>query len=159
MESVLTCKLNHAYQFVEYSGESSYERHLRNLGLVKGTELYIVSRVPKQPLIVLFKGIRIGLDETIAKGIRIVEKDASLVQASVPLNDLRVGMTSRVVTILGQGAVKRRLMDMGLTRGTTVTVRKLAPLGDPIEITVRNYELTLRKQEAELILVEEVPTR
>ncbi|MEG0453688.1 MAG: FeoA family protein [Coprobacillus sp.] len=56
--------------------------------------------------------------------------------------------------MLGTGALKRRLMDMGLTRGTRIEIKKYAPLGDPIEICVRNYELTLRKKEAELILVE-----
>ena len=59
-----------------------------------------------------------------------------------------------VVAIHGKGAVKRRLMDMGVTKNVRVTVRKLAPLGDPLEITLRGYELTLRKEEASLILVQ-----
>lgn len=70
------------------------------------------------------------------------------------LKDARIGATVRVVKLHGEGAVKRRIMDMGLTRGVEVTVRKLAPLGDPIEVTVRGYELSIRKADAEMIEVE-----
>ena len=69
------------------------------------------------------------------------------------LNELEVGRTSKVVRINGEGAVKRRIMDMGITKGTEVTVRKIAPLGDPIELTVRGYELSIRKDEASRIEV------
>lgn len=69
------------------------------------------------------------------------------------LKDLSPGEQGKVVRVEAEGALKRRLMDMGLTRGTTVTFRKVAPLGDPIEITVRGYELSIRKDEAAHILV------
>ena len=69
------------------------------------------------------------------------------------LRDAKVGETVKVVKLHGEGAVKRRIMDMGLTRGVEVFVRKLAPLGDPIEIMVRNYELSIRKADAEMIEV------
>ncbi len=64
------------------------------------------------------------------------------------LNELEIGKTAKVVRLLGEGAVKRRIMDMGITKGTAVTLRKIAPLGDPIEVTVRGYELSLRREEA-----------
>jgi ferrous iron transport protein A len=67
------------------------------------------------------------------------------------LNELGIGEISKVVRLNGEGAVKRRMMDMGLTKGTEVTVRKVAPLGDPIELTVRGYELSIRKSEAATI--------
>ena len=70
------------------------------------------------------------------------------------LRDVNVGETARVVKLHGEGAVKRRIMDMGITRGVEVYVRKLAPLGDPIEVNVRDYELSLRKADAEMIEVE-----
>ena len=70
------------------------------------------------------------------------------------LRDVPVGGTAKVVTIHGEGAVKRRLMDMGITKGIEIYVRKVAPLGDPIEVTVRGYELSLRKADAEDIEVE-----
>ena len=70
------------------------------------------------------------------------------------LREVPVGSTVKVVKLHGEGAVKRRIMDMGITKGVEVYVRKLAPLGDPIEITVRGYELSLRKVDAESIEVE-----
>ena len=70
------------------------------------------------------------------------------------LRDVKVGETVKVVKLHGEGAVKRRIMDMGLTKGTEVFVRKVAPLGDPVEMTVRGYELSLRKADAEMIEVE-----
>ena len=70
------------------------------------------------------------------------------------LREVKVGDTVKVVKLHGEGAVKRRIMDMGITRGVEVYVRKLAPLGDPIEVNVRDYELSLRKADAEMIDVE-----
>ena len=70
------------------------------------------------------------------------------------LRDVPVGGTAKVVKLHGEGAVRRRIMDMGLTKGVEVSVRKVAPLGDPIEITVRGYELSIRKADAEDIEVE-----
>lgn len=70
------------------------------------------------------------------------------------LRNAKVGQTVKVVKLHGEGAVKRRLMDMGLTRGTEVHIRKVAPLGDPVEVTVRNYELSIRKADAEMIEIE-----
>ena len=70
------------------------------------------------------------------------------------LRDVKVGDTVTVVMLHGEGAVKRRIMDMGITKGTSVYVRKVAPLGDPIEVTVRNYELSLRKADSEMIEVQ-----
>ena len=75
------------------------------------------------------------------------------------LRDVKIGETVTVVKLHGEGAVKRRIMDMGITKGTTVYVRKVAPLGDPIEVTVRNYELSLRKADAEMIEVETITTK
>ncbi|MBR3039931.1 MAG: ferrous iron transport protein A [Lachnospiraceae bacterium] len=69
------------------------------------------------------------------------------------LRTVRIGETVTVVKLHGEGAVKRRIMDMGITKGTSVYVRKVAPLGDPVEITVRGYELSLRKADAEMIEV------
>ena len=70
------------------------------------------------------------------------------------LKQVKIGSTVRVFKLHGEGAVKRRIMDMGITKGTEIFVRKVAPLGDPIEVTVRGYELSLRKADAEMIVVE-----
>ena len=70
------------------------------------------------------------------------------------LRDIRIGSRAKVVKIHGEGALKRRIMDMGITKGVEILVRKAAPLGDPLEIYVRGYELSIRKADAELIEVE-----
>ena len=70
------------------------------------------------------------------------------------LKEVKIGSTCKVVKLHGEGAIKRRIMDMGITKGVEVYVRKVAPLGDPIEVTVRGYELSLRKADAEMVEVE-----
>lgn len=70
------------------------------------------------------------------------------------LRDLKVGETSKVLAIRGEGKVKRRIMDMGITKGTEIYVKKVAPLGDPVEVTVRGYELSLRKDDADILEME-----
>ncbi len=67
------------------------------------------------------------------------------------LRDIPIGQSSTVLKIHGEGALKRRIMDMGITKGTEIQVRKVAPLGDPIEITVRGYELSIRKDDADIL--------
>ncbi len=82
------------------------------------------------------------------------EGEALKVSEMTNLKEVPVGSTVRVKKITGEGAVKRHIMDMGITKGTEVRVRKVAPLGDPVEVTVRGYELSLRKMYAEIIEVE-----
>ncbi len=71
------------------------------------------------------------------------------------LKDVKVGKSAKVVKVHGEGAIKRRIMDMGITKGVEIRVRKVAPLGDPMELTLRGYELSLRKADAEMVEVEE----
>ena len=71
------------------------------------------------------------------------------------LRDIKVGETAKVLKINGEGKVKRRIMDMGITKGTEIYVRKVAPLGDPVEVTVRGYELSIRKDDADILEMEE----
>ena len=71
-----------------------------------------------------------------------------------PLKEVPCGQTVKVTKLNGEGPVKRRIMDMGITKGVEIYVRKVAPLGDPVEVTVRGYELSLRKADAEMICVE-----
>ena len=70
------------------------------------------------------------------------------------LKDVKIGATARVAKLHGEGALRRRIMDMGITKGVEIYVRKVAPLGDPLELKVRGYELSLRKEDAEMIEVE-----
>ena len=69
------------------------------------------------------------------------------------LKDVKIGKKAKVVKLHGEGAIKRRIMDMGITKGVEITVNKVAPIGDPLQITVRGYELSLRKADAEMIEV------
>ena len=71
------------------------------------------------------------------------------------LKDAKIGSTVTVRKLTGEGAVKRRIMDMGITKGVMIYIRKVAPLGDPVEVTVRGYELSIRKADAEMVEVEE----
>ena len=71
------------------------------------------------------------------------------------LKDIKVGKTAKVLKVEGEGAVRRRIMDMGITKNVEIQVRKVAPLGDPMELTVRGYQLSLRKADAQMILVEQ----
>ncbi len=70
------------------------------------------------------------------------------------LREAKIGETVKVTKINGEGAIKRRIMDMGITRGIEIYIRKVAPLGDPVEVTVRGYELSIRKADAEMVVVE-----
>ena len=72
------------------------------------------------------------------------------------LKEVKIGSTVSVVKLHGEGAVKRRIMDMGITKGSRIYIRKVAPLGDPVEVTVRGYELSVRKEDAKCVLVETV---
>ena len=75
------------------------------------------------------------------------------------LKEVKPGETVRVIKLNGDGVVKRRIMDMGITKGVEIYVRKVAPLGDPVEISVRGYELSLRKADADMVAVEELSTK
>ncbi len=70
------------------------------------------------------------------------------------LKDLKIGKTAKVIKVHGEGAVRRRIMDMGITKGVDIYLRKVAPLGDPMELTVRGYELSIRKEDAQMIEIE-----
>ena len=70
------------------------------------------------------------------------------------LKDLKIGKTAKVIKVHGEGAVRRRIMDMGITKGIEIYLRKVAPLGDPMELTVRGYELSIRKEDAQMIEIE-----
>jgi len=156
MKNLVDCDTNRVYKFLAFNGQETHGRHLGNLGLLPGTEMILLSNKKNQPLIVLFKGTKVGLDNDIAQFIQV---DDTLDEQSMgvkALDEIEIGQHVQVVGFTATGALKRRLMDMGLTKGTLIQVRKYAPLGDPIEITVRGYELSLRKQEASFILVKEV---
>ena len=125
-------------------------RHLSNLGLKVGSRLELISKT-KSSAIVMLKSSRLAFDDSILSKIDVSESQETV--ETLPLSELEVGQFAYIDNIFAVNEAKRRLMDMGLTRHTKIYLRKVAPLGDPIEISLRGYELTLRRSEAQMISV------
>ena len=125
--------------------------HLSNLGLAAGETIEVVTKT-KNSAIIIVKGSRLAFDASILDKIDLAPAEED--QEKIPLSELPVGRSAIVTDIFSANETKRRLMDMGITKGVEIFVRKVAPLGDPVEVTVRGYELSLRKADAEMIIVE-----
>lgn len=145
-------KVGIPYTIVSINLPDESVRHLSDLGLKVGASLKVVSKTPTSAIVML-KSSRLAFDQSILSQIDVTEEGALL---SLPLSELKVGEYAYIDGIYAMNEAKRRLMDMGLTRHTKVYLRKVAPLGDPIEISLRGYELTLRKSEAQMISVVKV---
>lgn len=143
------------YYFKEVRNANTSERHLANLGFVKGTKIRIISQDKRGDLIILVKETRLAISPSVASQVMVSAESQQPLHYQT-LDGVGIGAVTKVENVLGGGVIRRRLMDMGLTRGVDVVIRKVAPLGDPIEVTIRGYELTLRKAEAELVLVKDV---
>ena len=128
-------------------GKKDVRKHLENLGFVAGSSVTIINTLGDN-VIVRVKEARVAISAEMAQKIYVWG------EAMKTLRDVKVGESATVKKLHGEGATKRRIMDMGITKGTNIKVRKLAPLGDPLELTVRGYELSLRKADAEMIEVE-----
>ena len=152
MLTLAEAKLNKVYTIEAIQSDEVAKKHLNNLGLVPGGKVVLVNQSNENGIVLLHNS-RIAINLSILRQIMIIERTTKE-ENWVSLDQLSIGEKAKVVGIHGKGAIKRRLMDMGLTKGVEILVRKMAPLGDPIEINLRGYELTLRKNEAELVLVE-----
>ena len=150
--SLEEAKLNLVYQIEKIHTSNVVKKHLQNLGIILGSKVVVINRSGNHAILLL-KNNRIAIDRELLTQI-FVKKNELVEDNWTSLEQLTPGESGIVVGIHGKGAVKRRLMDMCVTKNVRLTVRKLAPLGDPIEITLRGYELTLRKEEAMLILVQ-----
>lgn len=124
--------------------------HLSNLGLAAGETIEVVTKT-KNSAIIIVKGSRLAFDASILDKIDLAPAEED--RKKIPLSELPVGHSAIVTDIFSANETKRRLMDMGITKRTRVLLRKVAPLGDPLEISLRGYELTLRKSEAQMISV------
>ncbi len=152
MQTLAQAKQHLVYHVEKICTEESVKRHLQNIGVTPGSKVVVVN-ISGENAILLVKSQRVAVSRELLSQI-FIQKNQTSAESWASLEQLKAGESGTVVAVHGQGAVKRRLMDMGLTRNVQVSIRKLAPLGDPIELTVRGYELTLRKTEAELILVQ-----
>ena len=124
--------------------------HLSILGLAAGETIEVVTKT-KNSAIIIVRGSRLAFDASILDKIDLAPAEED--QKKIPLSELPVGHSAIVTDIFSANETKRRLMDMGITKRTRVLLRKVAPLGDPLEISLRGYELTLRKSEAQMISV------
>ena len=124
--------------------------HLSNLGLAAGETIEVVTKT-KNSAIIIVKGSRLAFEASILDKIDLAPVGGD--QEKIHLSELPVGRSAIVTDIFSANETKRRLMDMGITKRTRVLLRKVAPLGDPLEISLRGYELTLRKSEAQMISV------
>ncbi|MDN6409059.1 MAG: ferrous iron transport protein A [Tetragenococcus halophilus] len=151
MKQLTDVQYHSVYQVHDITTLPDTKKHLQTIGVVPGKKISLL-QLEQQNGIILLQKSRIALDRSILENIFVEEVQEK--SAWVPLDQLNASEQATVVSIHGEGAVRRRLMDMGVTKNVQIYVRKLAPLGDPVEITLRGYELTLRKKEASLILVE-----
>ena len=125
MMPLTMCKAGEENEIKKIGGKEETRRHLENLGFVVGGKVAVISETDGN-MIVNVKEARVAIGKDTVKATKLT----------------------------GEGPVKRRIMDMGITKGVEIYVRKVAPLGDPVEVTVRGYELSLRKADAEMIQVE-----
>lgn len=158
MMTLTTCPLKQTYFVSEIAGDVDTRKHLQNLGFVKNARVAVMNR-DKQNGVILIHQSRVALDNQILSHIKISKNIVNQGKLS-RLSAVKPGEMAMVLRIAvddlkdpSEAALKRRLLDMGVTRGTRFYVRKVAPLGDPMELHVRGYELTLRKSEAEKIEV------
>ena len=133
-------------------GKEEVRKFLGNIGFVVGAAVTVISEI-KGNMIVEVKDSRVAIGKDMANKIMVYILQIKGVNMKT-LRDIACGNTVKVKKIVGVGPVKRRIMDMGITKGIEIYIRKVAPLGDPIEVTVRGYELSLRKADAEIIEVE-----
>ncbi|MDR1605742.1 MAG: ferrous iron transport protein A [Streptococcaceae bacterium] len=155
MITLTTCPLKQTYFVSEIEGDLDSRQHLQNLGLVKNARVAVMNR-DKNNGVILIHNSRVALDNQLLARISLA-KELIGHEHLAKLSAVKPGQKALVLGIAVDetapvgAALKRRLLDMGVTRGTRIFVRKVAPLGDPMELHVRGYELTLRRNEAEKV--------
>ncbi|MBY5004746.1 ferrous iron transport protein A [Streptococcus suis] len=140
-----------SYLIKECLAPENIRKHLMHLGIQSGQEIRIISKTNSN-VIIQIKTSRLALDAEIMGTLDLVEKENE--PSALTLSEIPIGSSVKVVDICATGALRRRLLDMGITKNTIVFLKKTAPLGDPIEISLRGYELSLRKSEAQMVQVQ-----
>ena len=146
-----TLQIGQIYLVKDILLQEDVRKHLNHLGLKIGQEIRIISKT-KDNAIIQVKASRLALDQSVLNSLVLEEKSEQ--GRSLALSDLPIGSSAKVIEICATGALRRRLMDRGITKHTQLLLKNVAPLGDPLEITLRGYHLTLRKSEAQMILVQ-----
>ncbi|MEQ7308784.1 ferrous iron transport protein A [Lactococcus petauri] len=149
MKTLNTARIGQIY-YVNKILKSEHVGKLRELGFAPDTEVVLISMDGENALLKIGQ-TRLALSSFYLNTILI--KDEQSNEELIPLSSLNIGQSGVVRLLEGESEIKRRLMDMGITRGTSIAVHKLAPLGDPMELHLRGYSLSLRKKDAEKIKI------
>lgn len=149
MKTLNTARIGQIY-YVSKILKSEHAGKLRELGFAPDTEVVLISMDGENALLKIGQ-TRLALSNLYLNTILI--KDEQSNEELIPLSSLNIGQSGVVRLLEGESEIKRRLMDMGITRGTSIAVHKLAPLGDPMELHLRGYSLSLRKKDAEKIKI------
>ncbi|CEF51242.1 MULTISPECIES: ferrous iron transport protein A [Lactococcus] len=149
MKTLNTARIGQIY-YVNKILKSEHAGKLRELGFAPDTEVVLISMDGENALLKIGQ-TRLALSSFYLNTILI--KDEQSNEELIPLSSLNIGQSGVVRLLEGESEIKRRLMDMGITRGTSIAVHKLAPLGDPMELHLRGYSLSLRKKDAEKIKI------
>ncbi|WP_270322939.1 FeoA domain-containing protein [Lactococcus petauri] len=149
MKTLNTARIDQIY-YVNKILKSEHAGKLRELGFAPDTEVVLISMDGENALLKIGQ-TRLALSSFYLNTILI--KDEQSNEELIPLSSLNIGQSGVVRLLEGESEIKRRLMDMGITRGTSIAVHKLAPLGDPMELHLRGYSLSLRKKDAEKIKI------
>ena len=137
-------------------GSKTLVRRLAELGMVRGKVVTVIATADSNSgLLIYFQGQRLAVSPEMAECIEVLDLGSLDDKDLVSLDSIPLKKSSVVVKLNGSKELRRRLMDMGLTRNTIVTVQQIAPLGDPVELTLRGYKLSLRKSKAANIMVKE----
>ncbi|KRK40955.1 FeoA family protein [Loigolactobacillus bifermentans] len=156
MKALAELRRQGKYVIVQVLGESRLVKHLAEIGMIPGRSITVISLASDTSgMMIYFQGQRLAISSDIAQRIVVRGENDSADVKLISLATLTVGKSGIIRKMLGDRALRRRLMDMGLTSNTMIKVNQVAPLGDPIELIVRGYKLSLRKQDATCILLEE----
>lgn len=157
MQTLAMVKHSGKFIVTKIKGEKALSRRLSEIGMTKGKVITVLSgNHANSGLVIVFQGQRLALSSSMAACIFVATvADPKQAQLS-PLAQIKLHTPCLVAKITGDKAVRQRLMDMGLTKNTLVTIDKVAPLGDPLELSLRGYKLSIRNFEAQSILVQEV---
>ncbi|ANZ60259.1 iron transporter FeoA [Secundilactobacillus paracollinoides] len=157
MEALSELKNRGKYIIIQVLGDKKLVRHLSEMGMIAGKAVTVVSvSAESSGMVIFFQGQRLAISLDIAQRIVVRSVNESDPAKLKPLAEFKVGMSGIVRKMVGDRALRRRLMDMGLTNNTMIKINQVAPLGDPIELLVRGYKLSLRKADASCVLLEEV---
>lgn len=157
MQSLAELTQRGDYLIQQVLGEKRLVHRLAEMGLTSGKQLTVMSPVHQtNGMVVYFQGQRFAMSQDIAQRVIVTGVNAPTSTQLRPLADLAIGASGMVKKIVGSQQLRRRLLDMGLTNNTLVKVNQIAPLGDPIELLIRDYKLSLRKNDASCVLIEEM---